>query len=155
MKRIPILVLAVLFIMVLGCDATVYSDRKEIRNEIWTYAEPKSFEFLAPDTQSLYDIYLSVDHSQDFEYQNLYMELQTIYPNSDTVTQPFSIDLSDRFGNWIGDCGSNSCRRMALLQPKTRFEYPGTYQLVINQFSRTDSLPGLKALTVEIEPTTL
>lgn len=148
----PKSVFAILFLGLIGCDTSVFSDRKEITNDVWTYSDAKIFEFEAPDTQSLYDLYLSVDHSQNFEYQNLYMQLQTIYPNKDTLTQPFSIDLSDKFGNWISECSSSSCRRTALLQPQTRFEYLGTYQLVINQFSRKDSLSGLQALTVEINP---
>lgn len=135
-----------------GCDSAIYSERMEIEKGVWAYEDVKIFEFESPDTTSLYDIQLTVEHAQSFDYQNFYMQLYTIFPNKDTVHQPFSIDVSNKFGQWIGDCSSDYCTRTSILQPQARFEHVGTYQLVFEQYSRQDSLEGIRALQVDISP---
>jgi len=135
-----------------SCENSVYTERREISSTTWDYSDSLIFEFSPPDTQSLYNIELTVEHSKDFDYQNLYMRLHTIFPNQDTLKQPFSIDLSDKFGQWLGDCSSTSCERSSLLQAQTRFEYLGLYTLLFEQFSRYDSLAGINALEIDIYP---
>jgi len=142
-----------LLILLWGCDSAVYSEEKAIEDGIWTYEDRKVFEFESPDTTSLYDIRLTLEHDQSFDHQNVYMQLSTIFPNSDTVQQSFSVDVSNKFGQWIGDCGSDYCTRTSILQPQARFEQLGTYELIFEQFSRQDSLDGIRALTVGIYPT--
>ncbi len=153
MKYSRLWIWSLLLIFFWGCDSAVYSEQKNIEGGVWTYADRKVFEFESPDTTLLYDIRLTVEHDQSFDYQNFYMQLSTIFPNADTVQQPFSIDVSNKFGQWIGDCGSDYCTRTSILQPQARFEQVGTYQLVFEQFSRKDSLEGVRSLIVGIYPT--
>ena len=109
----------------------------------WTYDQPMEFVFKAPDTTKLYDIHLTVEHTKSFDYQNIYMQLLTIFPKGDTLRQPFSLDVSDKFGQWTGDCGSDICRRTSVLQARARFEQLGKYKLIFEQFSRKDSLKAV------------
>lgn len=135
-----------------GCGDAIYSEKVERNEDAWAYKDIETFKFEAPDTQNLYDIQLTLTHSKDFDYQNLYLRLHTIFPKGDTIRQPFSIDLSDKFGQWLGQCGANSCSLTSVLQPSARFEQFGTYQLLFEQYSREDSLSGVQSLEVSIYP---
>ncbi len=150
MKSGSILLLVFGFLLC-GCESLYFNERVEVAGDVWTYGDTKSFSFTVPDTQNLYDISLGIEYGKDYGYQNVYIELETLFPNGDTLTQPFSMDLADKFGNWLGDCSGDLCHKQSLLQPQTRFEQQGTYQLNFRQFTRKDSLMGIHALELAIQ----
>jgi gliding motility-associated lipoprotein GldH len=150
--KISTLLLSLIGLLLFGCDSPYFNERAEVANDVWTYEDTKFFTFSAPDTQNLYDIALEVEYQTDYSYQNVYIELETLFPDGDTLTQSFSMDLADKFGNWLGDCSGDLCSKKALLQPQTRFEQSGTYHLNFRQFTRKDSLMGIHALELSIQP---
>ena len=128
----------------------VYQHSEDFSSDGWPYADSVSFSFPIADTTSRYDLVLTVDHTQDFVTQNFYVRLSTHLPDGTVLTQPLSLQLADKYGEWYGDCDSESCSVDISIQEGTRFIAPGDYRLAVSQFSREDPLPEVTAIGFRI-----
>ncbi len=129
----------------------LYDERVELPGETWTYADSVTFEFPIRDTQQRYNLYLTLDHTTGYPFQNLYTRIHTRFPSGDNLTQQVSLELADKSGRWLGDCSGENCRLRIPLQTDTYFNQPGVYAVTFEQFMRRDSLPGIQNLAFSIE----
>lgn len=116
----------------------------------WTYADSVQFQYEIQDTGIAYDLVLNVSHTDLYPTQNLYTEFVTVYPNGLRDSDPVSLELADRFGQWLGDCSGESCELSIPLQQGAKYPEAGTYGLTIHQFGRQDSLQAITGLALEI-----
>ena len=147
--RLTVLLVFLLSLSACGPDIT-YQDSKEIGAAGWSYADSVSFEFPVTDTTDRYDLVLSVTHGADFPYQNFYTRISTHLPDGTVLTQPLSLQLSDKFGAWFGDCSGGSCTTDISLQEGAKFTELGDHRLVVAQYSREDPLPNVTGLAFRI-----
>jgi len=138
-----------------ACGPTVIFEKTyTIDNSIWTYGDSKQFSFTSPDTSSTYDLILDVVHSEDYSYENLYIQLKTTFPNQDQLTDEISIPLIQDDGHWVGK-GSSEKRVRVYLQQALRFQHLGEHQITLNQYSREEQLSGLNSVRLAIYPVAL
>ena len=134
-------------ILLFSCsESYLFEDSKKLNNGIWLYSNPLEFEFEISDTSKSYNLFLSIDHSTDFTYQNLYSKIYTTFPDKTTVQDTISLELVGKFGNWLGDCSQSNCELDLLLQSSTRFMEPGNYKIALEQYNRMDSLSGVNSI---------
>jgi|APTNR8051073442_1049403.scaffolds.fasta_scaffold00482_14 gliding motility-associated lipoprotein GldH len=119
----------------------------------WTYADTLAYDFEVPDSQRIYNLYLRLNHSTAFPYQNLYVRLHTTFPNGQRISEQVSLELGDKAGQWLGDCNSRRCELLIPIQQGAYFNQTGAYRLVVEQYMRADSLPGLEAVSFLLEQT--
>lgn len=113
----------------------------------WHYADSLTFQFEISDTSKRYDIGLEIEHSTDFEFQNVYVQIETHFPDGEQKTQTLPIDLADHTGQWYGSCGSSLCDLTVMLQEKAIFNQRGKHVFEVHQYMRVDPLPGIKTIT--------
>ncbi len=124
-------------LLFLACGPdVVYQEEIELPATGWPYADSLTFTFPVTDTSGRYDLVLTVAHTEDFPYQNVYVHLTTHIPSGVLRSQPLSLQLADTFGDWYGDCSGGVCRADISLQEGTRFTEVGEHRLVVGQFSR-------------------
>ncbi len=116
----------------------------------WTYADSVVFVYDIVDTDKAYDLYLEVAHTDVFATQNLYTRFVTTYPNGLRESEEVSLELSDKFGQWLGDCSGEICVLTIPLQQGAKYPEAGQYGLTIHQFSRQDSLRALNGMDLSI-----
>lgn len=144
---IRLLIYVGLLLCCFACNPSpFYQETHELPADGWSYADTQEFEFEITDTLKRYNLSLMVDHSTAYEFQNLYIQLVTIFPNADTLMQPISFNLADPQGRWHGDCGSKSCQVEISLQENAFFEQVGKYQISINQHMRIDPVSNIRSL---------
>lgn len=144
--------LGVAFFGLVSChrQGILYSHLEEIGKEGWSVNDPIKFSFSVTDTTKVYDLLLDVSHSADYAWQNLYVQIETDYPQDSTKTDIISLEFSDRFGGWEGRCGSKSCTLKIPLQLRTKFPMPGDYALIFNQYMRQDLVPGIQGFRLTV-----
>ena len=144
--------LAVLLLVLTSCGPTVlYEQVTPTQDEVgWRYADSLSFAFTIADAQQPYDMALVVQHDEAFAYENFYLKIHTTGPNGVRTTERISLDLSGDFGVWHGDCSGQTCELSVPVLQNTRFQEVGTYELVLEQNSRENPLPGIFAMGVSI-----
>ncbi len=135
-----------------GCGpGYLLNETHEFQDEQWTYADSLRFEFDVTDTTTIYNLYAEVNHSVEYGFQNIYTRIHTLLPNGQRLTKLVSLELSDEYGLWSGDCGSKKCHIQLPIQEGLYFNPPGHYTIIVEQFMRQDQLPGLLDFSLLVE----
>lgn len=143
---------AALLLLLQGCgQGSVYEKTYEIPPPGWTYADTLDFGFDITDTTAIYNLYLDVRHSPEYDYQNLYVRLHTRFPSGQRIGETVSLELADKTGAWLGDCSSRSCLLKIPIQQGAYFNAAGPYLITVEQFMRRDSLPGIQAVAFRLQ----
>src|SRR5210317_1354955 len=100
----------------------------------WAYQDSIEFNLIATDTNDYYDLVLELEHSPDFNFQNLYIQSSTHFPSGETIMDPISINLGDLSGTWNGECSRKACVAPVLLRSQFRFLETGNHKIVFEQF---------------------
>ena len=140
-----------LFILIIGCDTAYYTSSYSFNNNVWRYDDPRSFSFEIRDTSKVYDMILSVDHTDQFPYQNLYLKTSTRFPSDTIIEQSLSIEMANEAGFWFGECTGANCELSMPIQSNVHFSEKGSYTLELEQYTRTDSLSGINGINLLLQ----
>jgi gliding motility-associated lipoprotein GldH len=146
-----LLIISVFSLLLASCsDDLVYEKTLDVPGEAWRYEDTLKFDFDIADTTQLYALFLNVTHAGDYSFQNLYVQFHTTFPSGKTDTKLVSLELAAATGVWNGQCRGNECEVGIPLQAKTRFREAGKHTLAVEQYMRTNPLPGLKSMSLKI-----
>lgn len=134
-----------------SCNSYLYDETLVVEANTWTDEQLLSFEFEIQDTTTLYNVFLEVDHSVNFSYQNLYCMVEAYSPQGLVQQQQSSIELADRKGYWLGECDDENCVKTTPFIVKTKFDLIGRYQIDLKQYTRQETLAGLNSFRLFIE----
>jgi len=130
-----------------ACNSdVVFSKKSEIVNASWSYNNPVSFTFNVSDTIQTYDLVLNIEHDVEFSNQNFYTQFTTSYPDGTEIKDVVSMELSSKYGQWLGDCNSQICDVDILLKGSTRFKQLGDHKISIAQHTRDAVLERISSL---------
>jgi len=143
------------FLTIISCDDKNYilNQSQQIEKEAWLYKDELTYNFDIQDTTKVYNLYLEIDHTTDYSYQNLYLKLHTDFPSGKKMEQKVSFELADKYGQWYGDCGSTSCALLVDLQKGTYFKEVGKHTITLEQYMRKNPIEGIKQLALKVEDT--
>jgi len=130
--------------------AVIYEKEQTIDAAGWAYADSVRFAFHIPSTEQAYDYVLSLEHAENFPYQNFYVQLHTGFPSGKRRTEQVSLQMAGDFGEWYGDCGGETCRQEITILQNARFKATGDYHLTVEQHSRDTLLQGIGAVGLKI-----
>ncbi|MFT4971749.1 MAG: gliding motility-associated lipoprotein GldH [Paraglaciecola sp.] len=131
----------------------LYNEEIAILNDAWTDTDSLNFQFNIPDTSKIYNILLDVEHSPEYAFQNMYVEIYTAFPSGERIKEMISLELANRAGVWYSDCGSSSCALEIPIQEGAFFNQAGDYEITIKQFMRKNPLEGVQGMGLKIEDT--
>ncbi len=109
----------------------------------WMFSDSLSVDFSILDTNRLYAIRLQLSHTPDFNFENVYTRIHTLFPDGKLSSQLLSLSLTNETGAWAGQCNNTVCKVEIALQEKIIFPAKGSYKITIAQFMRTDTLSGI------------
>jgi len=128
----------------------VFSEEKLFSEDTWSYAEPIVFKIPVNDTTTRYQLLMDVSYSTDFDFQNLYVNVTTSFPDKKKIDDVLSLELADDRGIWNGKCSATECTSPILLRNDFRFQQTGIHTISFDQHSRKDNLKGLKAFRLKL-----
>lgn len=156
MKNIIILIF--ISSLLYACDSDrIYEQNIDLKNRFWRVDEPMIFDFNIEDSSTPYSIYYNVRNSLEYPYARLFIQ----YTLSDSTGLQLDKKLNAQFlfdqktGKPLGHSGIGDVfdHRFLLIE-KQVFNYPGKYQLKIEQFNRQDTLRGILAIGARVEKIT-
>lgn len=124
------------------------AEKWEFSDSQWMVGDVKSMEIAAPDTSQAFKLDVLLKHDREYAFQNLYIKTNTTYPSGKVVSSVTSLELSDKVGNWSGDCTGQTCSIELPLQRHFTFPEPGVYTWTIEPYMRIDTIDGIQSLTV-------
>lgn len=136
-------------LLLAACNSDVLlSERWEWKELAWAVGDTKQVTLEAVDTTTVYRMDLTIEHTDTYAWQNLYVRTLTRFPSGKEVTSVTSLELSQPGGVWAGDCGGSTCRITLPLQQRFTFPETGTFTWSIEPYMRTDTVAGIQSLTV-------
>jgi gliding motility-associated lipoprotein GldH len=104
------------------------------------------------DTNSLYNIYLVLRHSDAYNFNNIWIK-GTVTEPGDTVVKSMRYDLTLATNDkgWLGNGMDDIYEHRILIQPNTKFKRPGTYSFVLEQIMREDPLKHVLNAGIRVE----
>lgn len=150
---IPTRILFVLAVCLalMACESPYYEAERELEGDVWPRSNVVAFDFEIEDTLQIYNIFLEIDHSVSYDYENIYCKIHTYFPSGDSVSQLLSFELANDVGEWIGKCGGQTCERELLIRPRGYFNQIGVHRIALEQFMRDTTVAGIGALKLRIE----
>lgn len=136
---------------IISCGPKVVYNHEVALGDKWNYDKPVVFNaFSIKDSSSIYDLVLEIDHSAEFNYQNIYTKVKTTYPDGRKNIDPLSIELANKMGSWLSDCNNDICKLHLILLDDIKFRDPGDYQITFIQDTRQEDLVGIYRMELKL-----
>lgn len=135
-----------------GCEQSrVFDQNISIDKEGWAYAQPLKFEVAVNDTALSYNMYINVRHTDEYPYNNLWIDLTTVLPDSSMVRSKVNVELSEPGGEWTGNCVDGVCYNAVLIQKNFRLPQKGKYTFILEQDMRMNPIPSVLDVGIRVE----
>lgn len=143
-----------LAIFVSACNQnTVFSKYTTLPEDGWNKNNKLSFNIDVKDNNSLNNVYLTVRHADSYPFSNLFLFLNTTYPNGKHSIDTLECLLANPKGEWIGDGAGDIFDNKILVKKNVRFPQIGKYTFTFEQGMRTNPLPLIMDFGMVIEKT--
>jgi gliding motility-associated lipoprotein GldH len=144
-------ILPFIFLFLTGCDSgTVYDDTKSIKDDVWKSGEILRFDVKLEDTVNIHKFYLSLRHSTAYRYANIFLFINTTYPDGTEARDTVECILADPSGKWLCKGISDIRDNQVLLRRGLRFPQKGTYIFEFEQAMREPELEGVMDIGLRI-----
>jgi gliding motility-associated lipoprotein GldH len=151
-KKYGLLLVVVGFLFFMSsCRQNVLFSGAVSLNEVWPEESAAKFDVPITDTVSLYNFYVNIRHTEKYRYSNLYLFMQTRFPNKTVTRDTLEIILANPEGKWLGKGWGKIKEVHVLLKSKFRFPLKGKYEFMIWQGMRADTLHAIQSVGIDIE----
>lgn len=151
MKKNFLFVLFFILIMT-SCGSGVIIDRnKKIENSVWKSTDIVKFTVNVSDTIQLYNFYINIRNSTDYQYSNIFLFMKTFYPNRMYSIDTIECTLADNSGKWLGKERGRIIDNRILFRKGIRFKLSGIYSFEFEQAMRDTLLKGVEDFGIRID----
>lgn len=135
-----------------SCDKNVVMEaHQSIVSDKWDYTDVKIFTAEITDTVQHYNIAVSMRHGFNFEWRNVWVNIETTFPDGNKFEKRVNLVLSDADGVWHGDILGDNCDILIPIQDNAFFPQVGKYSFKISQDMRVNPLNYVKSVGLRIE----
>lgn len=138
-----------------GCARIdLYEKTVAIPGHQWQSSYRPGFSFTITDTASPYQLYVTLRHSNAYNYNNIWVNLYTRQPDGKTAQARYELPLANNQQGWLGT-GMDDLfdHRIALTPPNQLFYFKqaGTYTFTIQHLMREDPLLHMWNVGLRVE----
>lgn len=138
-------------LLLFACNInSIYDESITIENNAWHKNDLANFEVTIEDSLQLFDFYVNVRNTVDYRYSNLYIFLDTKFPNNNMSRDTIELILANVEGRWLGKGWGALKESSILLSANMRFPLKGNYEFKIQQAMRVDTLDGISNIGIRI-----
>lgn len=141
---------AILIFMSACGPHSFYDNTKNLPGDVWKSDQVVRFDVNLEDTNSICKFYLNLRHKTDYRYSNLFLFINTTFPDGREARDTVECILADPSGKWLGKGISNIRDNQILLRRGIRFQQQGTYIFEFEQAMREPELQGIMDIGLRI-----
>ncbi len=147
-----VFVLILVALGIISCSRQlVYNEFSQLDPDGWSADSSSVFQINMEDTSGVYDLTLHIRHTSAYPYQNLWLFVEQLSPDSQLVRDTISCVLADHAGKWLGT-GSGSVYLFSVpLKKQYNFGKQGVYQYTVVHGMRDEILNGIQAVGLKLE----
>ncbi len=147
-----------LLLSLAGCinqdKLAVYQKSLPIPNYKWDYSFTPSFSFQIEDTSARYDLYITIRHTNQYAYSNLWVRVHSAFEGERPTKKRVELPLAAPSGEWLGSGMDDIYEHRIPIQQNVRFDKAGTYHFSLEQNMRVNPLPQVMAIGLRVEKIT-
>ena len=129
----------------------LYERVVNIPHQEWKSNFKPQFNFTIKDTQSRYDVYVIVRHSEKYEFNNIWVSLTYQLKGQQPVTGQYELPLANNDG-WVGIGMDDLYEHRIRVTPSNGIALrAGEYSFAIGQIMRKDPLENVLNVGLRIE----
>jgi gliding motility-associated lipoprotein GldH len=145
--------LFVTFCLFSSCDTPpVFEQNVNLPDNKWPKDGLAHIIVPVTDSTRFYSIILNIRNSDDYPYRNIHLFVSATAPNGATACDTVQYELADNQGSWLGREGNYWNDHRLLYRSSVMFANTGEYQFSIQHGMRADTLVGIGAVGLRIEP---
>ena len=133
----------------------IFEQNTEIVSGIWNNKNIVKFEVNIADTITPHNFYINVRNAGSYPYSNLYLFLETEFPNKTLSRDTVECILADPMGRWLGRgtgfVFADHIQAKVLYKLGNRFPSAGRYTMQLEQGMRMEPLPAVIDVGVSVE----
>lgn len=129
----------------------VFLKYKTITSLGWNKDSLYTFDVPIKDTTATYNLYVNVRNRGEYPYQNLWIFLSKMTPDSIESKDSVECYLADRRGKWLGSGVGSVLEMPVLYQQKVKFDKVGIYRYKIGHGMRDSVLIGINDIGMRVE----
>ena len=145
MKKIKLCIVVLVSMLLASCDGTVYhSEYADINEDGWKVCDSACFDVQVDDTTHLFDLLVEVRNNVDYPYSNLFLFVNTTFPDGSISCDTLELPLADPSGSLLGKhSGRYVDSRYRLRGQPVRFPMMGKYHFAIANGMRDEAVEGI------------
>jgi gliding motility-associated lipoprotein GldH len=150
--------LGILFGVLLCMQACVPNNRVErtfyTPTNGWRNSEIKTFEFYISDTTVQYNWLLLMQHTYNYDFSNIWLNITTTFPNGKYASVKQEIPLAFSDGRWMGRSVNGITTQELNLGPNSsalKFSQIGKHTITFQHIMRQDPLMDVQYIGMAIE----
>jgi gliding motility-associated lipoprotein GldH len=129
----------------------IYEKNKKINKGVWNQKDIVKFNVEISDTISLHNFYINIRNSGNYTYSNIFLFINTIFPDGKKVRDTVECMLANPDGQWLGKGLSDIKYNRILLKKGIKFLQKGNYSFEFEQGMRKENLLGIVDIGIRIE----
>lgn len=135
-----------------GCGKnTFYGHSERVYEDGWNMDDDVRFEVEVKDVSRMYNFYIDVRNTLDYQYSNFFLFITTTFPDHAVRVDTLECPLADAYGNWNGRVSGHYADGRYPLHANVIFPQPGTYTFQIAHGMRDTNLVGIKNVGLHID----
>jgi gliding motility-associated lipoprotein GldH len=144
--------IALSILILTSCSKTkIYEKRQDFDNYTWNRMKSLFFEVPVTDTETEYNIYLTLRHITQYPYDDLKINVTIYSPSGEERTTMHTIKIKDSQGKFLGSGAGDLWDVELLAKEKMGFNQPGTYKFQIDNLMDYLDVVGLVDLGLRVE----
>ncbi len=146
------IIVCVLLCVVVACNRSgvVFNDSVRLQHPTWHKDSVVSFDVNIEDTTLMYESGILVRNSGDYDYQNIWLFVTEIAPDSTCRRDTIQYYLADNYGHWLGSGIGSLYTNLYYYKEEMCYSQVGTYTYIIEQAMREDELSGITNIGLQI-----
>ncbi len=144
-----------LFLFVACTPIDLYERVVTIPKQAWQSSFRPSFTFHISDTTAPYQLFLILRHNNQYNYNNIWINLYRKGPDGKESKVPYELPLATNERGWLATGMDDLYEHRIPLTPPANdtfyFNKPGAYTFTIEQIMREDPLENMMNVGLRIE----
>jgi len=154
MTRILRKLINICFALMLFTSCTsdaVYFSYQSVNENGWNKDSICTFDVAIENASQPYDLYVNTRNRGEYPYQNIWLFIKEISPDSVVTNDTIEFYLADEFGKWLGKGVGSAFNMPVLYRQNFKFAKKGVYRFEIQQGMRDSLLVGINDVGIKVE----
>ena len=150
-KFVKYLLALIVAVAMVACNSDiVYDNSVRVANPTWHSDSVARFEVAITDTTLDYQSGILIRNSGDYGYQNLWLFVTEIAPDSTIKHDTIQYFLADDYGRWLGSGIGSLYTNIYYYEEDLHYSQEGVYIYEIRQGMREDELKGITNVGMQV-----